>query len=919
MLPELYLLFGICCTKSTAGPFGLAAEETPYPAGRQLIGCLRVFAASLMVLVNLCGGAPGQLIESFDGAVPRFGIWRDDARAVLQRPPRTEPGVETIEIQYGNGSYIYLAYSIEPCAVIPELSGSLRIRSAQNGMRIGFRVVFPRALHPATHAPLSEVILGTPHDGAGRWSTSSIANVMPLVEDRQRFLRRRYGPEIDLREPYVDAVILSVYGYPGISRIQVDDLVVDGMIAPGLVVAEDGVGGDRVSSDVPTSEQLLLLQKRVPRWIQHQGESLAYLQSLGFNAVITARTNDSLILEQAAETGMGVIMPPPGLVPTESQVDQYRAVSAWLLGLSLNQVQIDAARERVAMLSRFPKTLARPTIGEAWELYGSYSRLSDWLAVPMPLATTVRSSQESSQILRSDLRPIAGRSAPITSLWTQMSNEWMAQRLATSSVLGHDPWLLPDHDRLQARLQLVRSIMQGSRGWIFRSPSPLDAGEETSVARAESFAGLNREIELLMPWIQAGESTWRGVQVDSSAHAASILETPNSQLVLVVAAGSLDQICSPAPAPERIAITLPVSGQPREVYRITHGQLERCATQSTPGGMVVTVERPGLVEQIVSVVNNAPIAYLREALARMGPEIAEYRIDIATQLLQVAQMTLVAQQVPESDPAWERIRQAQAAARAASNFLVRSDFPRASQAADRTALLAQGVVRESWESALAQFQGISSSPLVASPLALPLHWELDRVLQGRAWERIAIPGVPFVDLEGWQSTGWRSDQRLQESVSSNVSITPEVGPSGFPTLLLSVRSLDGQPIPSGYAGASMRVTSPRIAIPYGALVHIEGLVQVSSPSDQSQSGLLVCDNMGGEALGQLFSSYDPSDNRWRRISLFRMATHPDGLELYFETRGQVQAAVSDLSVEMIMPTRNRSLPISTRSLSSPIE
>jgi hypothetical protein len=109
----------------------------------------------------------------------------------------------------------------------------------------------------------------------------------------------------------------------------------------------------------------------------------------------------------------------------------------------------------------------------------------------------------------------------------------------------------------------------------------------------------------------------------------------------------------------------------------------------------------------------------------------------------------------------------------------------------------------------------------------------------------------------------------------------------------------------------MRVTSPKIVVPRGAFVHIEGLVQVESVKDQSQSGLLICDNFGGEALGQLVSSYDSSDSLWRRISLFRLATHEDGLEIYLEPRGQVQAAVADLSVQIIMPAQNQNLPVST--------
>ena len=900
--------------KLLATPVVGASPRTQLPSKPSSHWFALIAIAAWMVFNPLSAAA--QHIESFDSGPPKFRLLRDDARAILGQPPQKDPGVETIEVTHGNGSFVFLIYPIDPCAIIPELNASMRIRSAQSGMKIGFRIIFPRARHPATHAALTEIILGTPHDGAGRWSTSSISNIVPLVEDRQRFLRRRFGPEIDLREPYVDAVILNVYGSPGTNRLQVDDLVVDGMIAPGIQVDLPEGRNQLASTEAPTSEQLRLLQTSVPRWIQHQGESLAFLQQLGFNGVITRSSNDPLVAEQAAETGMGLIMPPPSLVPTDQQADQYKNVSAWLLGLSLNQAQVDAARNRVAMMSHFPRTLARPMIGEAWELYGSYSRLSDWMAIPIPLATTVRSSQEASKILQSDMRPIAGRNAPITSIWTQPSNEWLAQRSIISQTLGREPWVLPDHDRLQSRLQLMRSIMQGSRGWIFRSPSPLDSGDETSAARAESYTALNREIELLMPWIQAGESTWRSIAVDSPNHVASILETPNSQLVLVVAAGSWDQICSPAPAPEKLEITLPVSGQPRQVYRITHGELERCAAQARPGAMVVTIDRPALVEQIVSVVDNGPVTYLREALNRLSPALVEGRIDTATQLLQIAQMNFVAQQLPSSDPSWETVLQAQSAQRAATSFLARSELPRAMQAAERAILLAQSTIRISWDSARNQFPSVASSPLIASPLSLPLHWELDRVLRDRPWQSIPIPGVPFSNTLDWQQAGWRSDHRSVESVDSTAQINPQVGPTGTPIMLLSAKSRTSQPIPSGYAGASMRVTSPRIIAPFGSMVHIEGLVQVSSPADQSQSGLLICDNLGGESLGQLVSSFDPSENVWRRISLFRMVTQEDGLELYFETRGAVSAAVTDLTIEMLLPTQNRNLPISTSSPSS---
>lgn len=868
-----------------------------------------------ILLVLKCHVLQAQLIDTFDQGQPRFSLWRDDARTVLRPVDQKEPGVETIEFVHGNGSYIYLITPIDPCAIIPELKASVRLRSAQSGFRIGMRVVFPHARHPATHAALTEVVFGSPHDGAGRWSTSAISDVLNLVEERQRFLRRLLGPDIDLREPYIDAVLLSVYGLPGTTKLQIDELEVDGMIAPGTLDVESPTGSQAMAIE-PPGERLRRIQQTVPRWIQHQGESLAYLQTLGFNGVITPNPADELIAQQAVDSSMAVIAPPPSIVPTEDQSDRYAHVSAWLLGLALNQNQIDPSRQRAAMMSRYPKSLSRPMIGEAWELYGSYSQLSDWLATPMPLATSVRSAKEASSIVQADLRPIAGRNVPMTSLWPQLSNEWLSQRSLAADSLGRSPWPLPDYDRLQARLQWIRSMMQGSKGWIFRSPSSLDSGDQTASVRAESLASINQEIELFYPWIQAGESDWQSVQVNSSEHTASMLQTPASQLIFVIASGPWDQLCSPAPATERLDVTVPVNGQPRQIYRITHGALERVPIKNIPGAMVVTIEKPGIVEQLVSMVDNGPWSYLQSAFTRLGPSLIESRIDTATQLNLMAQMTLVARQLPASDPNWEAIRESQAAQRSALQYLANSELVRAAQSADAAILLAQRTIRASWEIAREQFPSVNSSPLVVSPLSLPLHFELDRTLQSRRWQSVGLPGTPLQDLASWQQAGWASNHRMVDQIDSSILINPGAGPSGENALLLQAVSRTGQPIPSGYAGTSMRVTSPKIRLPIGALVHLEALVRIESPANESQTGLLLSDNMGGESLGQLVSAYDPTNATWRRVSLFRMIDNEDGMELYLETRGEVKASIAAISLEWIMPSQNRNLPISTSSEST---
>ena len=901
-LPPMFLFlhysFAVCCKKSTKGPLKATGLSFRW----------RQVAMIFFFIVASQETATAQLFDSFDEARQKFRLWQNDAKAQLS-PFRKEPGVEVIETSFGAGTHVYLLYPVEPCAIISDLSASIRVLSAQSGLRIGFRVVFPRSTHPATHDPVTEVLLGTPSEGRGRWSTSRIALVQQQFDERYRYLRTLLGPNIDLRDAFIDGVVLSVHSDPGTIKLKVDDLQIEGMAAPTIIGIPENISIDGIPdlSKVPVAEQLRNLQATVPRWILHQGESLDYLKSLGFTAIITINPSDPLIIEQATRSQMGVIARPPDLVPTESNANEFRHVQGWLIGLTRDQSHLQQTRKLVSKLSRFPPSLARPTVGEAMEMYGPDSRLSDWLAVPLPIPTRVRSAGEAASIMQSDLRPLAGRSIPLTSIVTQMPDEWIAQKAIATKAMRGEEGRLVDYDLLQIRLQFYRSMMQGARGFIFRSGSPLDSGDPTSMARSQGYVGINQEIELFMPWIQAAQSSWQNLPTDSPNHTATVLETPNSQLAIIVASGPMDQICSTAPTTTRIRLTLPMTGQMRRVIRITHGVLETIGAEQTPSGLLVSIDHPGIIEQIVTVSDPKPGAYLQEQLLRLAPGLVASRIDVTQQVMDIGQMSLVAQLVPSRDPRWEEIRRAQSLYRESTQYLARSNIQQALRASDQAMLAAQRVVRGSWEEAASQFSAFQSSPLMASPLSLPLHWEFNRVLTERNWQSLTIPGIPFRDTAELSQSLWQVDRRLTENIESDSAIGT-IGPDGNPTLMLATKPINNRPIPSGYGGAVMRVTSPPIIAPAGAMIHIEGLVRIDSARGETQSGLLVCDSLGGESLGQLISSADSSQYEWRRFSLIRFVTDERAIRVHFETRGEMRANIANLRAEMIIPTQNADLP-----------
>jgi hypothetical protein len=341
--------------------------------------------------------------------------------------------------------------------------------------------------------------------------------------------------------------------------------------------------------------------------------------------------------------------------------------------------------------------------------------------------------------------------------------------------------------------------------------------------------------------------------------------------------------------------------------------MEPLAPRETPNGLVVTIQRPALVEQIVSVVDPKPVAYLREQLANLSSSLVDSRHQILEQVLELAQKTLVAQRVPPNDPRWEAVGRAQSLHRESIQFLARANIPASIRSADQAILVAQGVVRTAWDEGVAQFSSVQSSPLVASPLSLPLHYEFTRLLDGRSWQTIPVPGHPLSNTDDFYSAGWHVDRRLTDTVASDC-VVGNLGPGGKPTLMLTAKPVQNQIIPSGYAGAAMRVTSPPLDVPMGAMVYIQGVLRIDSSTVESQSGLLVSDSAGGESLGQLISANDPSQYEWRRFELIRFVTKPGGIRIHFETRGQVQAFLSELNAEMIIPTTQAGVQLGTANL-----
>jgi hypothetical protein len=621
------------------------------------------------------------------------------------------------------------------------------------------------------------------------------------------------------------------------------------------------------------------------------------------NGIVVDQSPSVTLLNEATRLGMGVIAPPPNTLPHESDLRAWEAVQSWSLGWTLDAAQLEQARNTTVRLNRLPLALHRPTLAEAMESYGPYGRLVDLLAVPIPLPTTLRNNDEAGRILHTSVQPLRGRTIPLASIMLEPLHEWRSQQQRTAQVLQSSAVNIEPYDLGQARLQLMRSIGHGVRGWYFRSLSPLDSEASVNSIRADSLRALNAELSLLAPWIQSGEPAIP-IPIDmNTGYIAYRIAMPRSQLIMLVRRGDYDQLVIPANTASSLPLVLGKQEQTTQVYRISRGRLESLPTQPSPEGWRLNVPEPASVETLVVTEDPRAIGYLQAKLAEIAPTVTESRLSIAEQSMQVAEMTLVAEQVPGTDASWrDDAATAKSHLRAAHQHLGSGDLLRCLISADAATSIADRITRQSWERAIVRFPTPTSSPLTVSKLSLPLHWELDRLVGVRMWESRAVPSANFEDMQSMMNDGWSIDRRLEDRVASDALVVSGSGPDGSSSLVLEAKPLNGTPLSGGYAGASMRIESPLIPVPADSLVHIQGLVRVLACANEPQSGLLAYDRHGGPALGQLLNNSTGDSNTWQRISLYRLATDAEGCRILFELRGAAKIQIDQLQVETMMPT-----------------
>ncbi len=241
-----------------------------------------------------------------DGFESPESAWTDiggDARYRIEVQQRVQAGAhsgsgcEYLQIAtLAAGRSALMSYALGRAPIIPELRPSVWVRSDRNGIQLLARVVFPRALDPTSNQPLTALIAGDIYAAAGQWQELRIDNLPTVLQRQTWVMRTQLKRDIDVREAFIDRIVLNVYTGAARTSLWIDDLTVEGIVPSGPPVEERlplvGTDGRNIyeashRAMVELNGSVLLADGRplFPRAVDYRGEPLALIRGLGFNAV----------------------------------------------------------------------------------------------------------------------------------------------------------------------------------------------------------------------------------------------------------------------------------------------------------------------------------------------------------------------------------------------------------------------------------------------------------------------------------------------------------------------------------------------------------------------------------------------------------------------------------------------------------
>ena len=874
--------------------------------------------AALTWMAATVGSA--QIYDSLNTHPPRWFLDQSDCDArVAHQGHLANGGVkggacETIRFLAANGTEALLVYPIEPVRPLDDLTANVSVMSARPGAKIGFRVRYPYLRDAADGRPVSVFVYGTRYDSPAEFASIGVGLIERPLRLKQAALLREHGSDADLDDAYVDAVIINAYTGPGQTALRIDELQVDGLIpiGEGIVTGNrPGAPNDRAASlrvtnegesRSPTALSPPFPIDKVTRILQHNGEPLSWVRSLGFDAVLLSEPPTSAILSEAIRARMLIFAPPPSSPDPEIQ-SLLEPVAAWYIGHgeALDSRQIAQAELSSARLRAWPTRWQRPIVAAPSEDWRNYAPLLDAIIDDLPpRGRGIRGDEEAMQMTEAR-RLLGNRVAMAVGIVSMPPESMVRQAESIATAIGAPG---PQNFRWHSMwLQAMRSLEVTPSAILFRSTRSLASGKPLDDQRAMALSYINRMIAMIAPWVVSATPMSAPGVIGAPYHSTR-LATEGTDLIILtstmtrgseVLAGdgeTLDLLLSPADATKTI-------------WRVTHFSAERVTADLTPTGPRLRIISPDATELIVMSSDPAVGGRLSLSAQRFARQAGLDRWQLATHLVnQTAENwnTATAMRASDRSAPSNLISVAQQTLADAEPLYRAGDMDASLRMARRADAWA---LRSEWQLAEALMphwpMPTSSPPIDMGASNIQTIWRPLMDDQGWGKNRLTSGTLDTQDLIGAQR--WNFGKRMASRAQSEVMHVTRGTYQGPGALRARVTPIADDALPGGYAGTVIQIRSPSVRVASGQAIRIDAKVRTLGFGGPHQ-GLLVYDTIGGQPMGVLVRG--KAD--WTPVRLYRQAVDDIEVNVMFELLGAGEATIDDVQLRIWEPQKQLPRP-----------
>ena len=874
---------------------------------------LKFALAMIGMAVLLSRTVSSQMIDALDTYPPRFFLDHSDceARVIssenLAKGGEDEGGCEQLTFVASGGTEAILFYPIEPVRPLDDFRANLSIMSAKEGVRVGVRVRFPFLIDPETRRPVFVTIYGADYRTPGEFASLGVGMIEKPLNVKRMALRREYGSTVDLNDAYIDGVVINAYVGPGTTSIRIDNLRIDGLIPVSDGVITGNTSSPNASSvskrkSSSTSSSPFPLG-RVTRILEHNGEPLQWIRTLGFDGVLLSSPPDAAILSEAIRTRMRIYAPPPSS-PDPNLEALLEPVAGWYLGYDgvLDEQGLDRTAQRSEFCRAFPSRWQRPIVGAPRESWRRYAPMFDAMVHDLPpRMRSVTPSEELAEL--STRRDWVGDRVQVTvavdSLPPQSA---LRQTTAIANSIGAP---IPTVQRWHSMwVQAIRSLQVSPVAIVFRSHRSLASGSASDQTRALSLSYINRMIAMIEPWVASATPSPAPRVGGATYHCGKVTAKGTDVLLLTSAAIRGSEVL--AGDGETIRIELSPSDATKTAWRMTHFSAERLFPSMTPTGPVIEIVSPDAVELLVLSSDPSVGTRLVASANSFAQQASLDRWQLATEL---TQQTRFAWDNATAIRAIDTPRPTNLISVAEETLRLAQPMHRAGNAATSLRMARRAdawALRSQWQLAEALMPAwpmpTSSPPVAIGAAEVQAVWR--PLMEDDGWSDNLLTSGSLDDSAMVGEGRWSFGKRLEGRTMSEVKHVQRGAFAGLGALRATVAPVSETPLIGGYEATAVQIRSPSIRVKAGTPLRIEAMVRTIGFGGPHQ-GVLVYETIGGQPMGLLIRDI----SQWTPVTLYRQALVDGEVQVMFELIGAGEVLIDEVSIARWQPQSEEGIPL----------